>query len=300
MTSATHSKTNLTLPELESLASNRLTTLFDNYFNAPNPAPNLQTAMAYCVRNGGKRIRPLLVYAVGISFGAVWEACDVPAAAIEFIHAYSLTHDDLPAMDNADLRRGKPSCHKQYNEVIAILAGDTLQTLAFELLANHPAPLSTEQRLAMIKTLAKASGYEGMGAGQTLDMQGMTTLDDIERMYRLKTGALLQASVELGALAANITDKSLTNQLKQFAVSISLAFQIQDDLLDLQSEQITGKTHGCDAANNKITYAGLLGIEKTQKKITELFASALESVNALGSQGILLHQIAQRLINRKN
>ena len=155
------------LEQLIDTCQTRTEKLFNHYLNE-SPAPQLEKAMTYSVRNGGKRIRPLLVYAAGLTLNGSLDALDAPACAIEFIHAYSLIHDDLPAMDNADLRRGKPSCHKAYNEALAILAGDALQPLAFEVIASHPAPLTTEQRLTMIKILSHAAGFKGMAAGQTL------------------------------------------------------------------------------------------------------------------------------------
>ena len=290
----------LTFSHLEKLIPARLNLLFDEYFKKTTcPAPRLQEAMAYSVMNGGKRIRPLLVYATGQAFGASWENCDVPACAIELIHAYSLIHDDLPAMDNADMRRGLPACHKQYDEAFAILAGDTLQTLAFEVIAHHPADLNAQQRINMIKLLAQCSGSQGMGAGQALDMQQVNSIEALEEMYRLKTGALLSASLQLGAIAANVEDPKILNALKSFAEYIGLAFQIQDDLLDAQAESITGKSQGLDVNNNKMTYPMLIGLENTQKRIIGLFHSALDSISLLGPKATLFEEIARYLMVRK-
>jgi farnesyl diphosphate synthase len=288
------------LMELHQLTRNRLETLFTNYLQQATPAILLQEAMAYGVTNGGKRIRPLFVYAAGQAFGASLDDCDAAACAIEFIHAYSLIHDDLPAMDNADLRRGKPSCHKKYNEAIAILAGDALQTLAFDILATHQsASLHSEQRLAMIRALAKASGLQGMAGGQMLDMQGMDSIEKLTLMYQLKTGALLSASLELGALSANIRDPNTLLLIRAFAENLGLAFQIQDDLLDLQGEEITGKPRGLDTANNKLTFPGILGIKKTQEKIHELFSLAIQSIKPLGAPAEIFTEIAHYLMQRQ-
>lgn len=298
----------INITELQTLCQQRLKKLFSHYVvDAPSVASRLQHAAAYSISNGGKRIRPLLVYATGLGLGGTLENCDAPACAIEFIHNYSLIHDDLPAMDNADLRRGKPSCHKAFDEATAILVGDALQPLAFEVLATHPNTLSDSQRLAMINILSQASGFNGMVAGQMMDLEGILQLEEynfkenrLESMYQLKTGALLSASAQSGAIAAGITHPDVLNALNIFAQSIGLAFQIQDDLLDLEHAELTGKPQGIDDANHKITYPKLVGIEKTKQKIKELFASARDSINMLGTQGELLQELTSTLIKRNH
>lgn len=285
------------LIELSQLCQSRLEKIFNHYLiETSSPAPELQKAMAYAVLNGGKRIRPLLVYATGLALDANWENCDVPACALEFMHAYSLIHDDLPAMDNADLRRGKPSCHKAFNEALAILAGDALQPLAFEVLVSHTAPLRVEQRLLMVQILGHSSGMQGMVGGQTLDIEGTR---DLEAMYQLKTGALLTACVKLGAAAANLQSSSTLAALEKYARNIGLAFQIQDDLLDFENAEVTGKPQGLDAANEKMTYPALNGIARTRLKIEELFSEALSAVEVLGAKGEILREFAHCLMGRR-
>ena len=204
---------NSSLTDLVETCQARITGLFDFYLQKKiSQAPALQHAMYYSVSNGGKYLRPLLVYATGAIFDAPLENLDIPAVAVELIHSYSLIHDDLPAMDNADLRRGKPACHKAFSEAMAILAGDALQPLAYEIIARHPAPLNIEQRLEMIYQLSHASGLEGMAAGQALDIIGVDSLQALEHMYALKTGALFETSVKLGMIAANVKEHSALDE----------------------------------------------------------------------------------------
>jgi farnesyl diphosphate synthase len=265
-----------------------------------SPSNLLKEAMYYALANGGKRIRPLLVYATGYYLDAPWESLDIPACAIEFIHSYSLIHDDLPAMDNADLRRGKPSCHKAFNEALAILAGDALQPLAFEIIASHPAPLNTERRISMIHHLCYASGLKGMAAGQALDIAGIHTIEKLIQMYALKTGALLSTSVKLGAIAGHLSHSDTLSKLEIFADAIGFAFQIQDDLLDIESNTETmGKPQGIDAINHKITYPALVGIEEARTKIQSLFATALSIIETLGEKAYILRELAYFLLQRK-
>ncbi len=276
-------------------AKERLNTLFEIYLQKERyPAPQLQEAMIYSVLNGGKRIRPLLVYLTGHVLGSSWETLDAAAAAIELVHVYSLIHDDLPAMDNSDLRRGKPTCHTAFNEALAILAGDTLQSLAFEIIAKHPSQLDAVQRLQMVRRLAEASGLTGMAAGQTLDLIGTRSLDALNQMYHYKTGALLSCAVELGTISINAD----FNPLKHFAETIGLAFQIQDDLLDVEGTQ-TGKPQGIDALNNKVTYPTLLGVERCREEIKNLFAAALSMLDFLGPNANLLREFCYFLMDRK-
>lgn len=277
----------------------RLENMFQTYLNRPHyPSNELQNAMGYAVQNGGKRIRPLLVYITGQIFGTPMENLDPAACAIEFIHAYSLVHDDLPAMDNADLRRGKPSCHKAYSEATAILAGDALQPLAFEIITTHPCTLSSQQRLDTIHILSKAAGVSGMASGQTLDIAGVDSIESIEQMYKLKTGALLIASVKAGIIASNVSDHQTSHALEKYIANIGLAFQIQDDLLDALGSEMTGKPQHIDNANHKITYPNLLGIEKTQEKIQQLFSSAVQAIEFLGNNAEILRELAYYLLQR--
>jgi farnesyl diphosphate synthase len=212
---------------LISLCQTRTENLFTEYLKEPaSPAALLQEAISYAVFNGGKRIRPLLVYATGLALGSPLENLDPAAAAIELMHAYSLVHDDLPAMDNADTRRGKPSCHKVYGEAVAILAGDALQSLAFQVIIAQPAQILPQQRLKMLGILSDASGINGMAGGQALDMLGAdNTLVELLNLYRLKTGALLLASVRMGMVSANLTDETLEAGLINYAECLGLGFQ---------------------------------------------------------------------------
>lgn len=289
------------LDSLFTLCHERIEKLFRTYLIEPNyPDRQLQQAMIYSIQNGGKRIRPLYVFAVGTLFDAPYENLDAAATAIELIHTYSLIHDDLPAMDNSDLRRGKPSCHKAYNEAAAILAGDALQPLAFEILAEHPSSLTEEERLKMIKVLSHASGVNGMATGQALDLAGVNSLETLDQMYQLKTGALLEASVQLGVIASKVRDAAIAEALKKHIHCIGLAFQIQDDLLDIQGDaKTTGKPQGIDASNQKITYPALLGIEQTKEKISILFERALSAIEFLGNNAEILRELAYYLLHRK-
>ncbi len=274
----------------------------DHYLKAAkHPAPNLQEAMHYAVCTNGKRIRPLLVYAVGQIFEAPVENLEAGALAIELIHSYSLIHDDLPAMDNSEWRRGKPSCFKAFGEDIAILAGDALQTLAFEIIANHPASLTAEQRISMVQILSQASGAWGMAGGQALDILNTTALTekDLLQLYALKTGALLQASIRLGLIAANAGLKEST-VLEQYGKSISLAFQIQDDLLDIEGQKDKiGKPTGLDAELAKTTYPALMGIEQAKQKVRLLFAEAYSALEFLGPQAAMLKQLTDYVGKRE-
>ena len=248
---------------------------------------------------GGKRIRPFLVYAVGEMFGVEKSQLDNAAGAIESIHAYSLIHDDLPAMDDDDLRRGQPTCHIAFDEATAILAGDSLQTFAFELIGQ--APQSAEQRLEMIQCLAKASGYQGMCGGQALDLAATdkhVSLAQLEKIHRLKTGALICAAVELGAIAANAS-QTHRELLNTFAQNIGLAFQVHDDILDVIGDTETlGKPQGSDEAANKSTYPALLGLESAQEKAKQLIEQAISSLQALPFDSTLLQAFARYIIAR--
>jgi farnesyl diphosphate synthase len=280
----------------------RLENIFSAYL-AEIPSSHLKEAMHYTLFNGGKRIRPLLVYATGSLFQTPLDTLDIPAAAVELMHTYSLIHDDLPGMDNADLRRGKATCHRVYGEGMAILAGDALQTLAIHIMAQHPAPLATENRLQMISLLSHATGPYGMVGGQAIDItldNQQATATHIEQMHRLKTGALLTASVELGYLAQKNPDANTHQILKNWGECLGLAFQIQDDLLDIESATaISGKDHGLDEKNNKLTYPAVHGITRAKNKVQALYQNARESLAILGENALLLHALTDYLVLRK-
>jgi geranylgeranyl pyrophosphate synthase len=255
-----------------------------------------------CTGPGGKRIRPTLVYASGQAVGSRREVLDGPACAIEFIHAYSLIHDDLPAMDDDDLRRGKPSCHKAFGEASAILAGDALQSLAFYVMShdNHLTDMAT--RLRMIETLALAAGSRGMAGGQVIDLEAAGRLLDIaelEDMHIHKTGALIRASVVLGALTAPELEESTLERLDHYAKCIGLAFQIRDDILDVEGETATlGKRSGADLTLEKSTYPALIGLEASRQRAVELNDEAQDSLSGLGSAADPLRKISLYIIER--
>ena len=277
-------------------------------FLAPLPFQDspMVEAMHYGALLGGKRLRPFLVYATGEMFGISPEALDAPAAAIECIHAYSLIHDDLPAMDNDDLRRGQPTCHIKFGEENAILAGDALQTLAFTILSQAPMPgVSVTDRLAMVAELATASGVAGMCGGQALDLAAEgkhISLESLERIHRHKTGALIRAAVRLGALSAGEAGRRALPQLDSFAQSIGLAFQVQDDILDVIGDTATlGKRQGADQQLGKSTYPALLGLEQAQDKAQELYQEALQALTTLSEQSLdttALEALANYIIHR--
>jgi len=245
---------------------------------------NLCAAMRYSVLNGGKRLRPLLVYAVGAMYGADLKVLDIPACAIEVIHSFSLIHDDLPAMDNDDLRRGKLTCHKAFDEATAILAGDALAIFAFQLI-NESKFLVPKQAVAMNKVLALAAGPRGMAGGQDMDVQSVNnklSTKKLEQMYVLKTGTLLGAAVKLGALAANVSDPKEFKILDQFAKNIGLAFQIQDDIFNIESSaDKLGKNVGTDKKCHKITYPVLVGMPAAKAKVKQLWQQAEKSLRQL-------------------
>ncbi len=263
----------------------------------------LHEAMRYTVLNGGKRMRPMLTYATGKALGISEEVLDGPACAVEFIHVYSLIHDDLPAMDDDDLRRGKPTCHVAYDEATAILTGDALQALAFEILANDASITATPAaRLKMITTLSKASGSQGMVGGQAIDLESvgtMLTLPELENMHIHKTGALIRASVNLAALCQPDIDPDLAKKLDHYAKCIGLSFQVKDDILDEESDTATlGKTQGKDKDNDKPTYPALLGLAGAKEKALELHEQAVESLSGLGKQADLLRDLSRYIIER--
>ena len=292
------------LPEFLARVRARIETALDQRLPSADTEPRrLHAAMRYVTLGGGKRLRAALVIATGEALGAQPAALDVPACALELVHAYSLVHDDLPAMDNDDLRRGKPTCHKAFDEATAILAGDALQTLAFELLARDPV-LAVEpvQRLAMLIQLAQAAGSAGMAGGQAIDLDAVgkpLTLAGLEDMHARKTGALIRAAVALGALSAPNIDTARLAQLDTYARAIGLAFQITDDILDVESDTATlGKPQGSDQKHAKPTYPALLGLERARTLARKQHALALESLQSLGDNGRLLGEIADFVLDR--
>lgn len=262
----------------------------------------LQEACSYALSNDGKRVRPSLVYFAAHSVGSLSTESELNpiACAIELIHTYSLIHDDLPAMDDDDLRRGRPSLHKAYDEATAILVGDGLQARAFELLADAPG-LSAEQRVAMIKVLAEAAGLRGMVGGQFIDIQAIDTdmtLEQLQAMHSLKTGALMRASLALGGIAAGATGEQLA-ALDDYGIHIGLAFQVVDDILDVEGDTATlGKTQGKDGEANKPTYVKLLGLEGAKDEAKRLLQIALEALDDFGEAADLLRDLARYIIAR--
>ena len=267
-----------------------------------NPA-QLHQAMRYSVLNGGKRIRPILVYAAGYAVTADEAALDAPASAVEFIHAYSLIHDDLPAMDDDDLRRGKPTCHKAFTEAQAILAGDALQSLAFHAIAHGlPNNIPAEKKLDILDALAIASGSRGMAGGQAIDLAAVgksLNIAELEDMHVHKTGALIRASVKMGALCQPKIDSEQLKKLDHYAKCIGLAFQIQDDILDVTSDTETlGKTQGADIALNKPTYPSLLGLDGAREMAAELHKDAHDSLDIFADKAAPLRWLADYIVKR--
>lgn len=277
--------------------------------NQPFGDGPLVGAMRYGALLGGKRLRPYLVYATGRLFGCDLSALDAPAAAIECIHAYSLLHDDLPAMDDDDLRRGQPTCHIKFGEAHAILAGDALQTLAFTLLTDSPMPgVADRDRLCMLSELAHASGVAGMCGGQALDLaaEGQhVDLAALEQIHRHKTGALIRCAVRLGALAGGNAGHAALTLLDRYADAIGLAFQVQDDILDVVGDSSkTGKRQGADQQLDKSTYPALLGLDQARQKAADLQQEALRALTELEQQHNLntqvLKSLASFIIERDN
>ncbi|UTZ40500.1 (2E,6E)-farnesyl diphosphate synthase [Vibrio campbellii] len=271
----------------------------------PHQEQPLIQAMKYGLLLGGKRVRPFLVYITGQMLGCKPEDLDTPASAIECIHAYSLIHDDLPAMDDDDLRRGQLTCHIKFDEATAILTGDALQTLAFTILAEGELnPNAENQRIKMVQALAQASGAGGMCLGQALDLGAenrRVSLADLEEIHRNKTGALINCAVKLGALAAGEKGLEVLPHLERYSKAIGLAFQVQDDILDIISDTETlGKPQGSDQELNKSTYPSLLGLEGAMEKAHTLLQEALQALEAIPYNTQLLEEFARYVIERKN
>ncbi|MBT1062949.1 (2E,6E)-farnesyl diphosphate synthase [Bowmanella sp. Y26] len=270
----------------------------------PALAPVLRDAMGYALLMGGKRVRPAMLYTTGQMLGVKLEDLDAAAMALECIHCYSLVHDDLPAMDDDDLRRGQPTCHIAFDEASAILAGDALQTLAFSLLCDYPMSAECEpQRVKLVSALASASGYLGMCGGQALDMAATDKLIDIqqlEQLHQCKTGALLQASVKMACILADIP-ASEQQQLAIFAEKIGLAFQVQDDILDVTGDtQTLGKPQGSDQSLNKSTYPALLGLDGAKALAQQLYQQALQALQPLPYNTDLLRSFAGYIVDRNH
>ena len=280
--------------------SERVETALDCLLDSVQTTPNrLHEAMRYAAQGGGKRIRPLLVYAAGSLGDAKARALDAAAVAIECIHAYSLVHDDLPCMDDDDLRRGRPTVHKAFDEATALLVGDALQTRAFEILAN--AQCDADVRLRMISVLAAASGSRGMAGGQAIDLESVgkkLDLGGLKQMHAMKTGALLSCAVELGGIAAHLNTVQMA-QLQKYSTALGLAFQVVDDVLDATADsQTLGKTAGKDAAANKPTYVTLMGLDYAQQQAKELQETAISSLADFASKADALKDLALLVVNR--
>jgi len=292
------------LKEYLVISQERVEKALDLRLPANNILPKrLHDAMRYSSLDGGKRMRPMLTYSVGKALGIDPAVLDGPACAVEFIHVYSLIHDDLPAMDDDDLRRGKPTSHVQYDEATAILAGDGLQTLAFQVLANDSSmKASAESRLKMITALAKASGSQGMVGGQAIDLESVgkkITLPELENMHIHKTGALIRVAVQLATLSKPDLDPGVASKLDHYAKCIGLSFQVKDDILDEESDTATlGKTQGKDQDNDKPTYPALLGLDGAKEKAQDLHEQAIASLADFGPEADVLRDLSLYIIQR--
>lgn len=281
----------------------RVDSALDQHFPAGSDPTQLRAAMRYSLFNGGKRVRPILTYASALAINPSIELAllDPVACALECLHSYSLVHDDLPAMDDDDLRRGKPTCHIAFNEANAILAGDGLQTLAFDLLTQTELPASTQ--IQLVRQLAAGSGAEGMVLGQAIDLAAVDhqlDLAQLETMHSCKTGALIRAAVAMGAIAAGATPTQL-HALDSYAAAIGLAFQVQDDILDVTADTATlGKQQGADIARNKPTYVSLLGLDSAKAKAAELHQQAQAALLDFGDSAVHLRQLARYIVERSN
>ena len=285
----------------------RIESVLDAALALPDPGTTrLREAMRYSSLAGGKRLRPVLVYTTGTALGAPLEKLDAPAAAVELIHVYSLVHDDLPAMDDEDLRRGRPTCHKAFDEATAILTGDALQALSFEVLAGGPTsdPDEAQARLDMIRLLARGIGTLGMAGGQAIDLESVgrrLDLRTLEDMHRRKTGALIETSVMLGAVAAGVRGGPVHAALQAFGTAIGLAFQIQDDILDVSgtTEEI-GKVAGADAARDKPTYPSIVGMDEARRLAALQHDRAIAALAPLGERATGLVELADFVTGRGN
>ena len=269
-----------------------------------NPA-TLHQAMRYSVLGSGKRVRPILVYATASALNIPLQKVDGIAAAVEIIHAYSLIHDDLPAMDDDDLRRGRPTCHKQFDEATAILAGDALQALAFYILSHDPEMTAdANSRLKMIEKLALFSGSRGMAGGQAIDLASVgksLNLEQLETMHIHKTGALIRTCIHMAALSGDHIDEQQIEALDRYAKKIGLSFQVQDDILDVISDTETlGKPQGSDASLDKPTFPSILGLQQAQDKAQDLHQQAVEAIEQFGSEADILRAISHWFVARRH
>lgn len=292
-------------PELQALAARAEMALKRALPSVEQPPARLHEAMRYSVLGGGKRLRPLLVYAACACLGGSDEDADAAAVAVEIIHAYSLIHDDLPAMDDDDLRRNRPTCHIVFGEATAILAGDALQALAFEVLAGYsPSQASDHQRIEMLRVLAVACGAYGMAGGQALDLEATgseLTLAGLEHMHTQKTGALIRASVLLGALSAGCNDSNALDVLDAYGAKVGLAFQIRDDILDIEGNtQDIGKRQGADIARGKATYPSIIGVEAARSRADSLRGEAWSLLSIFGPTAEPLRDLAHYAVDRVN
>lgn len=281
----------------------RTEAVLDELLPAADIAPQrLHQAMRYTVLGGGKRVRALLAHAAGELCGAAPQKVDIAAAAVELIHAYSLVHDDMPCMDDDDLRRGKPSCHKQYDEATALLVGDALQSLAFQILSQAGLSADAKQQLDMVHLLAIASGSRGMAGGQAIDLASVgqnLTQPELEYMHIHKTGALIRAAALLGAYCADTDDAGHIHAITEYAQYIGLAFQVVDDILDTEADTATlGKTAGKDAQTNKPTYVTILGLARAKQLAREMYEQALQPLQPYGARAKRLTQLAQFIMQR--
>ena len=283
----------------------RVDAALDKYLPADDPPEhNLAEAIRYSVMGGGKRIRPAMVYASGEAMGVATDLLDIPACAVEMIHAYSLIHDDLPAMDDDDLRRGRPTCHKAFDEATAMLAGDALQALAYEILAKDKhVELTPEHRIEMLSLLTEASGAHGMAGGQAVDLASVgkkLNLQQLEHMHQLKTGALIRASILLGGMCKQDISNDEIKILSDYAMCIGLSFQIQDDILDVISDTETlGKPQGSDQAQEKPTFPAILGLKESQQRALDQHQRALEILQPLDEKADSLRQLSAYIVERR-
>jgi len=283
----------------------RVDAALDKYLPADDPPEhNLAAAIRYSVIGGGKRIRPAMVYAAGEAIGASSDLMDIPACAVEMIHAYSLIHDDLPAMDDDDLSRGRPTCHKAFDEATAILAGDALQALAYEILAKDDhKELTAEHRIEMLSLLTEASGAHGMAGGQAVDLASVgkqLNLGQLEHMHQLKTGALIRASILLGGMCKQNVSKDEIDMLGEYALCIGLSFQIQDDILDVVSDTETlGKPQGSDEKQEKPTFPTIIGLEESRQRAIEQHELALKILEPMDKKADSLRQLSAYIVERQ-
>ncbi len=283
----------------------RVNTALDKYLPKDDPPEhNLAEAIRYSVIGGGKRIRPAMVYAAGEAMGVSTDLMDIPACAVEMIHAYSLIHDDLPAMDDDDLRRGRPTCHKAFDEATAILAGDALQALAYEILAKDDhAELTPQHRIEMLSLLTQASGAHGMAGGQAVDLASVgktLNLKQLENMHQLKTGALIRASILLGGMCKQDITEDEMDMLSNYSLCIGLSFQIHDDILDVIGDTETlGKPQGSDQEQDKPTFPAIIGLEKSQQLALEQHKLALKYLEPLGKKADSLRQLSAYIVERQ-